>query len=146
MSQLLQTAVHAGAATPLPTPEVIKQTIKQVVQVPVTPPAVIQLFQMLGLAVAGVATSILHWLAQREKWSDNVNRLVWAGYSLVGGLVFAYLTGNFGTSAEQLVAQFVGVTGMAGSSAAFFNLVKFLNQVVTNAQAIPEASASATAD
>lgn len=89
---LLIAAVNAVVASPLPsaTPQVIKEVVTNNM-VPVTPENVLNLFQLLALAGAGAATSIVHLAVERGKLPSNVNRLLFTLYSAVAGVAVVVL-------------------------------------------------------
>ena len=135
---LFHLAVTAVApAAPAVTPEIIKQTLQPIyqnTQVGVTPPAVLQLAQLLALAGAGALTGFLHLIIERGKWPSNVNRAVWGLYSLAGSVGFGLASGNFDHGAAvAAVTSLIGLFGMGFSASATNNVVKFAIEVYKNA-------------
>lgn len=114
MSVLIHTAATV-VATPLPSPQVIKETFTNTVPVQV-PADLTSLAQNLGLMVAAAFVSLVHQLMVREKLSGNVQRAIVAGYTLLGAVAFSALTGHLGTSVNDLnveITSFVVALGAA---------------------------------
>jgi hypothetical protein len=105
MSALLA-VVNTITSTPLPSPQVIKETLQPIVQqVPVVPPQVLELVQTLALAGAVAFVSVVHQLVERGRLGGTANRLIVAGYTLAASLGTAALTGHLGTGAGDLQVE-----------------------------------------
>lgn len=116
MSFLLAVA-NTVAATPLPSPTVIKEVLQPVVnQVPVVSPNVLQLAQLLSLAAAGAITSILHLAVERGKLSGNVNRLLFTLYSAGAGVAVMALNNELRLDSASLLTGATAFVAFLGST------------------------------
>lgn len=131
MSALLAVA-QAVAATPMPTPEVIVKTV----QLPQAIPAnVLQLAQIAAVAGAGVATSVLHLVIERKKWSANVNRLLFTVYSALAGVVVMLLNGQFKFDTTGATTGLTTVLAFLGSTQGMKILTDFVSSLNTTTDA-----------
>lgn len=112
MSALIN-AVATATASPTPSPQIIHEFTKVVA---VTPPAVLQLAQILAVAAAGVATSILHSLVERGKLSGNVNRFLFTLYSVIAGVVVMKLTGQLKVDSNGILTGLTAALAYLGST------------------------------
>jgi hypothetical protein len=128
MSALLA-VVTAVTATPLPSaaPEVIKTVVTQV---PVTPQSVIDLFQLLALAVAGGLTSLIHLALERGRLSANLNRLIVTLYSTAAAVAVMALTGKLGLAPADLATGLTALLAFAGSNQGQHMLSGFIGDVL----------------
>lgn len=129
MSVLLAVA-QAVAATPVPTPSPVM--IEKVTQVYQTPQAVVQLFQLGGVAVAGGLTSLLHFLALKGKLSANANRLLVTAYSSLAGVAYLFLTGHFGLTSQDLEVGATVLLAFLGSNQGSHMLSEAIRDVYQN--------------
>jgi hypothetical protein len=121
MSAIAQAAATI-AATPLPSPQVIKEVFTN--NVPVQVPAyVLQLAQVLALAGATAFMSLVHALSERGKWSSTVNRAVVTGYTLAAAVAATALSGHLGTNVNQLQSLLTDFLVALGSALGSYNLV-----------------------
>src|SRR6266516_416130 len=113
---VLAATVATVAATPVPTPEVVRQTIVETVPQG-TPAIVVQAAQVAGVFAAGLVLSVGHRLAEyltaKEKgWAAWVNTLVASGYTVGVGVVGTTVMGQLGVDVSGIVALVV-TTGVA---------------------------------
>lgn len=100
--------VATVTATPLPSPEAVKEVITNVVPAQV-PAVVVQAAQIAGVFVAALVLSVAHrvaeWLTAKEKgWGSGVNTLLATVYSLGVGTVGVATMHQLGTNVSDLVA------------------------------------------
>lgn len=133
MSVLAATAATV-AATPLPTPEVIVKTIQAA---PLVPTNVLNLFNLLGLAAAGVLTSVVHLAIERGKLPGNVNRLLFTLYSVVAGAVMLVLTGQLHWDASAVVAGLTAFLAFLGSTQGQKMLMDFASKLINSTTTDP---------
>lgn len=146
----LAAVVATVAATPVPSPQVVKEVLQPVVQpVADTPAVVVQLAQIAGLAVAMFVVSVFHQVlefvttkSKQGGWNDNFNRALATLYSVAGGLVTAFSTGNLKPNFTGIAT---GVLSVAVALAATFwgyELRKFFIKLMGFVQVSPDASAN----
>lgn len=131
---LLLAALTAVTSTPLPTPspQIIKETLQPVVQqVATTPAPVLELFQLLAVAGAGIVTSFVHQMLERGKLKSNINRLILAFYSTAGALGTAYLTGHLGWTVEDATVALTAFVTVLGSATGRYEVWKFLTSLMS---------------
>lgn len=115
-------------------PTVIEKTTQLqpiVQQVATTPEPVIQLFQLLGLVVAGFVTSTIHQLLERGRLGGNVNRLILAAYTVVASLVYGYMTGNLHVDAQSLTDLTTAAAAIFTAAQGRYELFKFITNALT---------------
>lgn len=127
--------VHAAqtvAATPLPSPQVVKEVFTN--SVPVQVPAdVLQLGQVLGLALATGFVSLVHQLVERGRLSGNINRLIVAAYTLLAALATALLSGHLGTSINDLQVEITALLVALGAALSRYEFLwKAVVQILAN--------------
>lgn len=130
MSVLLA-ALSSVAATPIPTPtpQVIHEVTKVLQPQYVTPDAVVQLFQLFGVMAAGFVTFLLHKALERGRLKGNVNRLIVTAYSSGAGMLYMFLTGNFGLSAQDVSVGLTALLAFLGSNQGSYMLGQFINNI-----------------
>lgn len=121
MSAVVQAAATV-VATPLPSPQVIKEVFTNTVSAQV-PAYVLQLSQVLALAGATAFVSLVHALAERGKWSSGVNRAVVTGYTLIAAFAATALAGHLGTNVNDLQSLLTDFLVALGSALGSYNLV-----------------------
>jgi len=119
---LLAAVTATVTATPLPSPEVIKEIVVQTN----VPQDILNLFQVLGVIVAGWTMSFLHQVAERGRWNSNFNRLLLAAYSTVAALATAFLTGHWAFNLDAFTTGLTALVTALGSASGRYALVKFL--------------------
>lgn len=131
MSLLLAVVQATVTPTPSVSPEIVTQVVKTVQQVPVVPESVLQLFQLLGLAIAGALTSIVHLAVERGKLPGNVNRLLFTLYSVGAGVTVMALSHQFKLDAAGLVTGLTAFVAFLGSTQGQKMLSDFLAGLVS---------------
>lgn len=129
MSLLLAVA-NTVVATPLPSPQVVKEVTQLqpiVKEVATTPQPVLELFQLLAVSGAAIVTSLVHQIIERGRWNSNVNRLVLTTYSTGAALLTAFLTGHLGVSANDLTVEATAFMTALGSASGRYELWKFVS-------------------
>lgn len=138
----------AVLATPVPTPspQIIHEVTKTVTNY-VTPEAVVQLFQLGAVALAGFVTSLLHLALERGKLSANVNRLIVTAYTTTAGLAYLFFTGQFGTlDAKTIETGLTALLAFLGTNQGTHMLSGFISDIKAGkapALAAPEPEAAA---
>ncbi len=146
MSVLMAVAATVQA-TPLPSPQVVKETLQPIIQQsPEIPASVVQLSQLLAVAGAGALTSLLHQLIERGKLSSNLNRLLFAIYGGLAGVAFAFLTGEWKLDATSVTVALTGVATFLTSSQGRYEVWKALQTLLSQSAplAAPEEPVVAT--
>lgn len=108
MSAEVHAVAAAVAATPLPSPQVIKETFTNTVPAQV-PAVVVQAAQVAGLFVAGVIISAAHriieYVSAKEKgWGPRINTLLASFYTLAVGVLGTAVTHQVGAGLATAVA------------------------------------------
>jgi hypothetical protein len=142
MSALFHLAVVA-TATPVPSPEVVRQTIVE--NVPQgTPAVVVQAAQVAGVFAAGLVLSVAHrvveYVTAREKgWEAKINVPLTSAYTVGVGLVGAATMGKLGVNASDLVTLVI-TSGVASIgtfwSYAVRKALSFVNGTATPAPTV----------
>lgn len=119
MSAIAQAAATV-TATPLPSPQIIKETFVNTVPSQM-PAVVIQGVQLLAMFLAAFLLSIIHrvaeWFTAKEKgWSPQLNAGLATAYSLGVGIVGTSTMGQIGHESQQIVALAISsFTAFSGS-------------------------------
>jgi hypothetical protein len=108
MSAEVHAVAAAVVASPLPSPQVIKEVFNNTVPANV-PDVVVQAAQIAGLFVAGLIISAAHRIieyvtAKEQGWGPKVNTLLASLYTVGVGLVGAVTMHQFGASVAGIVA------------------------------------------
>jgi hypothetical protein len=137
--------VHAAqtvAATPLPSPQVVKETFTQVVPAN-TPAVVIQAAQIAAMFVSALLLSVAHrvaeWLtAKEEGWGSAINALVATVYSAGVGLLGAASMHQLGTDTTQLVTLALSTSVAFAGSFWTYAVRKGINALTSLGASAPE--------
>jgi divalent metal cation (Fe/Co/Zn/Cd) transporter len=120
---LLAAVTQAVQATPLPSPQIIKETLQPIIQqAPAVTADQMTLIQVGGVALVAWLTSFLQDLLGSRINSGTIKRLIWLFYSAVIAVGAAVVTGdlNFGNmqqiteSATALLSGFLVALGSSG--------------------------------